>query len=117
MKKKTGTKGTLSLDDVLAAMPEERRKEVEARGAELVARVRRRMTLAKIRKGQKISKAALAEVLGIGQKQKRKDPRLSTIHRTVAAMGGTLTMVVKLPNQEPMVLMTGQSPAKKMARA
>jgi hypothetical protein len=104
MKKKTGTKGLVSLEDVLAAMPEERRKEIEARGAELIARVRRRMTLAKIRKGQKISKAALAEVLGISRLEKRKEPRLSTIQRTVAAMGGTLTVVVKLPNQEPMVL-------------
>jgi DNA-binding XRE family transcriptional regulator len=109
--KKTGTKGLVSLEDVLAALPEERRKEIEARGAKLVAKIRRRMTLAEMRKGQKISQAALAETLGIGQMQisrleKRKDPRLSTIQRTVAAMGGTLTVVVTLPNQEPMVLVT-----------
>jgi DNA-binding XRE family transcriptional regulator len=108
-KKKTGTKGLVSLDDVLAAMPEKRRKAIEARGAELVAKIRRRMTLAEMRKGQKITQAALAETLGIGQMQisrleKRKDPRFSTIQRTVAAMGGTLTLVVTLPNQEPMVL-------------
>jgi DNA-binding XRE family transcriptional regulator len=107
--KKNGMKGYLSLDDVLAALPEEERKRVEARGAEILAKVRRRMTLAEMRKGQKISQAALAEKLGIGQMQisrleKRKDPRLSTIQRTVAAMGGTLTMVVTLPNQKPMVL-------------
>jgi len=40
----------------------------------------------------------------ISRLEKRKDPRLSTIQMTVAAMGGTLTMVVKLPGQEPMVL-------------
>jgi len=109
MKKKNGIKGYLSLEDVLDAMPEEERKLVEARGAELIAKIRRRMTLAEMRKGQKITQAALAEKLGIGQMQisrleKRKDPRLSTLQRTVAAMGGTLTMVVKLPNHEPMVL-------------
>jgi len=109
MKKKTGTKGLVSLEDVLAALPEEERKRIEARGAELVAKIRRRMTLAEMRKGQKMTQAALAEKLGIGQMQisrleKRKDPRLSTIQRTVAAMGGTLTMVVKLPGQEPLVL-------------
>jgi predicted transcriptional regulator len=75
----------------------------------LIAKIERRMTLAEMRKGQKISQAALAETLGIGQMQisrleKRKDPRLSTIQRTVAAMGGTLTVVVTLPGQEPMVL-------------
>jgi len=107
--KKTGTKGLVSFEEVLAAMPEKRRKDIEARGAKLIAKIERRMTLAEMRKGQKITQAALAEKLGIGQMQisrleKRKDPRLSTIQRTVAAMGGTLTMVVKLPNQKPMVL-------------
>ncbi len=111
MKKKTGMKGYLSLEDVLAALPEKRRKAIEARGAELLAKIDKRMTLAEMRKGQKITQAALAEKLGIGQMQisrleKRKDPRLSTIQRTVAAMGGTLTMVVKSPNHEPMVLVT-----------
>jgi predicted transcriptional regulator len=101
----------LSLEDVLAAMPEKRRKAIEARGAELIAKIDRRMTLAEMRKGQKLSQAALAETLGIGQMQisrleKRKDPRLSTLQKTVVAMGGTLTMVVKLPGQEPLVLVT-----------
>jgi DNA-binding XRE family transcriptional regulator len=109
--KKTGTKGLLSLEDVLAAMPEKRRKAIEARGAEVIAKIDRRMTLAEMRKGQKLSQAALAETLGIGQMQisrleKRKDPRLSTLQKTVVAMGGTLTMVVKLPGQEPLVLVT-----------
>jgi DNA-binding Xre family transcriptional regulator len=109
--KKRGKKGLVSLEDVLAALPEERRKDIEARGAKLIAKIKRRMTLAEMRKGQKISQAALAEKLGIGQMQisrleKRKDPRLSTLQRTVAAMGGTLTMVVTLPNQKPVVLVT-----------
>ncbi len=109
--KRTGKSGLLSLEDVLAAMPEKRRKAIEARGAELIAKIDRRMTLAEMRKGQKISQAALAETLGIGQMQisrleKRKDPRLSTLQKTVVAMGGTLTMVVKLPGQEPLVLVT-----------
>jgi predicted transcriptional regulator len=107
--KRTGKSGLLSLEDVLAAMPEKRRKAIEARGAEILAKIDRRMTLAEMRKGQKITQAALAEKLGIGQMQisrleKRKDPRLSTIQKTVAAMGGTLTMVVTLPGQEPLVL-------------
>jgi predicted transcriptional regulator len=118
--KRTGKGGLLSLEDVLVAMPEKRRKAIEARGAEILAKIDRRMTLAEMRKGQKISQAALAETLGIGQMQisrleKRKDPRFSTIQRTVAAMGGTLTMVVTLPNQEPMVLVT--SPTSKKAVA
>ena len=56
----------------------------------------------------------MAEALGIGQMQisrlgKRRDPRLSTIERTVAAMGGHLTMIATFPDQEPVVLVTPQA--------
>jgi predicted transcriptional regulator len=116
--KKTGTKGLISVDEVMAALPEKRRKAIEARGAELLAKVERRMTLAEMRKGQKISQAAVAEALGIGQMQisrleQRKDPRLSTVQRTVAAMGGRLTMIVTFPDQEPVVLVPSGDAAEK----
>ncbi len=66
----------------------------------------------------------IAEALGIGQMQisrleKRKDPRLSTMQRTVAAMGGHLTMIATFPDQEPVVLVnplvekTAAAPKKK----
>jgi hypothetical protein len=62
----------------------------------------------------------MAEALGIGQMQisrleRRKDPRLSTIERTVAAMGGTLTMIATFPDQEPVVLVSTASLKGKMA--
>ena len=65
-----------------------------------------------MRKGRKISQAKMAEALGIGQMQilrleRRKDPRLSTMQRTVAAMGGHLTLIATFPDQEPVVLVTG----------
>jgi transcriptional regulator with XRE-family HTH domain len=71
------------------------------------------MTLAELRKGRKISQATVAEALGIGQMQisrleKRKDPRLSTMARTVAAMGGHLTMIATFPDQEPVVLVASK---------
>jgi predicted XRE-type DNA-binding protein len=109
--KKKGMKGLASLNEVMAALPKERRKAIEARGAELLAKVQGRMTMAELRKGRKISQATVAEALGIGQMQisrleQRKDPRLSTMQRTVAALGGKLTMVVTFPDQEPVVLVT-----------
>ena len=105
-------RGMIAVEDVLAALPEERQKAIEARGNELLVRVRRRMTLAEMRKGRKISQAKMAEALGIGQMQisrleRRKDPRLSTMQRTVAAMGGQLTLIATFPDQEPVVLVTG----------
>jgi DNA-binding Xre family transcriptional regulator len=106
-------RGMIAADDVIASLPKERQKKIAARGNELLANVQR-MTLSEMRKGRKISQAIMAEALGIGQMQisrleKRKDPRLSTLQRTVAAMGGHLTMIATFSDQEPVVLVTSQS--------
>jgi DNA-binding XRE family transcriptional regulator len=103
----------IPVEEVIAAMPKKRQEAIAKRGAELVAKVRRRMTLAELRKGRKISQATVAEALGIGQMQisrleKRKDPRLSTMQRTIAAMGGHLTLIATFPDQEPVVLVSSQ---------
>ena len=109
--KKTAMKGLVSVDDVMATLPKDRRKAIETRGEMLLAKIEKRMTLAELRKGRRISQAAVAEALGIGQMQisrleQRKDPRLSTMQRTVAALGGKLTMLVTFPDQDPVVLET-----------
>ena len=103
----------------MAALPVERRKAIETRSSTLLAKVEKRMTLGELRKGRKISQATVAEALGIGQMQisrleQRKDPRLSTMQRTVAAMGGKLTMLVTFPDQDPVVLVTGRGAAKRI---
>jgi len=64
-------RGMVSVDDWIATLPVERQEAIAKRGAELVAKVRRRMTLAELRKGRKISQATVAEALGIGQMQIR----------------------------------------------
>jgi len=115
-------RGMVSVDDWIATLPKERQKAIEARGKELIAKVRRRMTLAELRKGRKISQATVAAALGIGQMQisrleKRKDPRLSTMARTVAAMGGHLTLIATFPDQEPVVLVASQVGEKEKRRA
>jgi transcriptional regulator with XRE-family HTH domain len=112
----------ISVDDWIATLPIERQKAIEARGKELIAKVERRMTLAELRKGRKISQATVAEALGIGQMQisrleKRKDPRLSTMQRTIAAMGGHLTMIATFPDQEPVILIPSAPTEKPASRA
>jgi len=102
-------RGLVSVDDVMASLPKHRQRAIEARGAELLAKVERRMTLGELRKRRKLSQARMADALGIGQMQisrleRRKDPRLSTIQRTVAAMGGQLTVIATFPDQEPVIL-------------
>jgi DNA-binding XRE family transcriptional regulator len=111
-------RGLIAADEVMASLPKNRRKAIEARGADLLAAVERRMTLGEMRKDRKISQAVVAEALGVGQMQisrleKRKDPRLSTMQRTVAAMGGHLTMIATFPDQEPIILVTSQVTEKR----
>jgi len=104
-------RGMIAVEDVITSLPSEQQEAIKVRGNELLAKVARRMTLAEMRKGRKISQAKMAEALGIGQMQisrleRRKDPRLSTMQRTVAAMGGQLTLIATFPDQEPVVLVT-----------
>lgn len=111
--------GLISVEDVIASLPKDRQNAIETRAAELLAKVERRMTLGELRKGRKMSQAKMAEALGIGQMQisrleQRKDPRLSTMQKTVAAMGGYLTMIATFPDQEPVVLVTLQRAEKKL---
>jgi DNA-binding XRE family transcriptional regulator len=113
-----GMRGMVSVDDVIAALPKNRQKAIKARGNELLAKIDRRMTLSEMRKGRKISQAKMAKALGIDQTQisrleKRNDPRLSTIERTVAAMGGHLTMIATFPDQEPVILMASRFTGRK----
>jgi transcriptional regulator with XRE-family HTH domain len=111
-------RGLVDVNEVIAALPKSRQDAIAARAAELLAKVERRMTLAELRKGRKISQARVAKALGIGQMQisrleKRQDPRLSTMQRTVAAMGGHLTMIASFPGQEPIILVTSQTQGRK----
>lgn len=114
-------RGLIAVDDVMASLPKDRQKAIEARGAQLLAKVERRMTLGELRKARNLSQAKMAEALGIGQMQisrleQRKDPRLSTMQRTVAAMGGYLTMIATFPDQEPVVLVISNGTDRKVKR-
>jgi transcriptional regulator with XRE-family HTH domain len=82
------------------------RKKVEARAAELVAE---EMTLQEMRKARKLTQVRLAKSLGISQDrvsrmEKRSDLLLSTLRKTVEAMGGNLSLVAKFPDRAPVVL-------------
>lgn len=99
----------IPLEDILSALPADRQEAIAARGLELIASVERRLNLAQLRQRSRLSQAELAGRLGIGQVQvsrleQRKDPRLSTLHRSVAAMGGRLTLVATFPDEDPVVL-------------
>ena len=100
---------TTSFEDVMSALPARRQKAIEAKGRELLEKIIRRATLAELRKSRRVSQAKLADALGVKQMQvsrleRRKDPRLSTLRRSIEALGGQLTLIATFPDQEPMVL-------------
>jgi transcriptional regulator with XRE-family HTH domain len=67
------------------------------------------MTLQELRRARKITQVRLAQELGIGQDgvsklEKRADLMISTLRKTVEAMGGSLSLVAEFPDREPVVL-------------
>ena len=83
-----------------------RRKKVEARAADLVAE---EMTLQELRQARKLTQVRMAKVLGISQDgvsrlEKRSDLLLSTLRKSVEAMGGNLSLVAEFPDRDPVVL-------------
>ncbi|MBQ9578915.1 MAG: helix-turn-helix transcriptional regulator, partial [Ottowia sp.] len=75
----------------MASLPEERRKRIEERAAEL-------RTLRELRSAVQRTQTQVADALGVGQDsvsrmENRSDMLLSTLRRYVEAMGGTLALV------------------------
>ena len=82
------------------------RKKVEARADELIAE---EMTLRELRHARKLTQVRMAKTLGITQDsvsrlEKRSDLLLSTLRKTVQAMGGNLSLVAEFPDRAPVVL-------------
>ncbi len=83
-----------------------RRKNINARAAALIAE---EMTLQELRQARKLTQVRMAKALGISQDgvsrlEKRTDLLLSTLRKTVEAMGGNLSLVAEFPDREPVVL-------------
>ncbi len=93
-------------NDIIKSLPPARRKKVEARAAQLIAE---EMTLRELRRARKLSQVRVAKKLGIGQEgvskiEKRTDLMISTLRKTVEAMGGNLYLVAQFPDRDPVVL-------------
>ena len=94
------------VDDIIKALSPARRKKVEARAAQLIAE---EMTLRELRQARKLTQVRIAKALGITQDsvsrlEKRSDLLLSTLRKTVQAMGGNLSLVAEFPDRPPVVL-------------
>ena len=95
-----------TLDQKMKGISSARRKKIEARAAGLIAE---EMTLRELRQARKLTQVRMAKVLGITQDgvsriEKRSDLLLSTLRKTVEAMGGNLSLIAEFPDREPVVL-------------
>ena len=96
----------ITLKDKMMGISAARRKKIEARTAELI---KEQMTLQELRRARKLTQVSVAKELGITQDsvsrlEQRSDLLLSTLRKTVKAMGGNLSLVAEFPDREPVVL-------------
>jgi DNA-binding XRE family transcriptional regulator len=95
-----------NVNDKIKKLSSAQRKKVEARADELIAE---EMTLRELRHARKLTQVRMAKTLGITQDsvsrlEKRSDLLLSTLRKTVQAMGGNLSLVAEFPDRAPVVL-------------
>lgn len=96
------------------------RKKVENRAAELIAE---EMSLRDLRRARKLTQARVAKALGITQDsvsrlEKRSDLLLSTLRKTVKAMGGDVRILAEFPDRAPVLLseLAEDDPPRKSSR-
>ena len=97
-----------NVNDIAKGLPAARKRKIEKRATALIAE---EMTLQELRRACEITQVKLAKSLGVAQKQvseieKRTDMHISTLRRSIEAMGGTLSLVAEFPNRTP-ILLTG----------
>ncbi len=95
-----------NVNDIIKKLSPAQRKKVEARAAQLIAE---EMTLRELRHARKLTQVRIAKTLGITQDsvsrlEKRSDLLLSTLRKTVKAMGGNLFLVAEFPDRAPVIL-------------
>ena len=97
---------TVSLEEMLARESEEFRQSVKQRTAELIAE---ELNLREVRRLRKLTQVRLSKKLKIGQEgvsriEKRSDLYISTLRSYVEGVGGELTLMVRFPDQPPVIL-------------
>jgi len=95
-----------NVDEIIRKLPVGQRKKVEVRAAKLIAE---EMTLRELRHKLALTQVRVAKALGTSQDrisrlEKRGDLLLSTLRKTVDAMGGHLSLVVEFLDRDPVVL-------------
>jgi DNA-binding XRE family transcriptional regulator len=95
-----------NVNDIIKSLPANRRRKIEKRASQLIAE---EMTLQELRRARELTQVRMAKNLGVAQKQiseieKRTDMRISTLRRSIEAMGEKLSLVAEFPDRDPVVL-------------
>ena len=96
----------LNVEDVIAELDPAERRQVEKMAAVFIAE---EMTLRELRKARHLTQVSVARELGVSQDavsrlEQRSDLLLSTLRRTVEAMGGSLSLIARFPDRPPVEL-------------
>lgn len=110
----------VNVNQIIRKLSPAERKKIEDRATEIIAE---EMSLRDLRKARKLTQARVAKALGITQDsvsrlEKRSDLLLSTLRKTVRAMGGDVRIIAEFPDRAPIVLaeLLGEDPVRKPSR-
>ena len=110
----------VNVNEIIRKLSAAERKKVAERAAEIIAE---EMSLRDLRKARKLTQARVAKTLGITQDsvsriEKRSDVLLSTLRKTVKAMGGEVRIVAQFPDRSPVILshISEEHPGRKSSR-
>jgi transcriptional regulator with XRE-family HTH domain len=108
----------VNVNQIIRKLSRAERKKVEDRAAEIIVE---EMSLRDLRKARKLTQARVAKTLGITQDsvsrlEKRTDLLLSTLRKTVKAMGGEVRITAEFPDRAP-ILLTDFSPERAPRKA
>jgi len=107
-----------TLDQIIAALPADRRAKIDARTRELIGE---EMALAHLRQARRLTQKSMAESLNIGQDgvsriEARSDMLLSTLRGYVEAMGGSLKLIVEFKDGTAVLSSLGEVTVPPKAR-
>lgn len=104
----------MTLEDKLSQLSPERLKHVEQLAQELIVEER---TLQSLRKLLNLTQEEMAARLGIAQEgisrlEQSQDIKLSTLHRYIEALGGSLNIVASFPDRPSVSLINLAKPTE-----
>jgi DNA-binding XRE family transcriptional regulator len=106
------------VDEIINGLPASRRRKIDKRAVTPIVET---MTLQQLRRARKMTQVSMAEGLGLAQKQiseieKRNNMHISTLRRSIEALGGKLSLVAEFPDRAPVMLAGIDSPNTRTSR-